>query len=275
MDSSATAKKCTKEIGLGQAWGPFGSGLSSGYTASRFLKLRERSVQRNTLMRIMAMMGGLATAIGLAGCGDDARLADHAIPSVEVRTVSDGGVELNVEADPKDVAFVLLRAIRDDVRAGKDRQARRAAVLREMDVCDPDYIYELYRQTMGRQAVYSRDDWVYKRVYLWAPIVAHYVGSFDFDQATARSLMVVRPTPQAQRWPGETVTVDLQAVDPQGDPAAAVVVRIWLHKHATGHWRVFQVGFAPFRHLTRPQPEASPTGTDARTGEKPGVSDEE
>jgi hypothetical protein len=188
--------------------------------------------------------------IGLAGCGEDARLAEHDVPSITVQTVSDQGVELGPGADPEEVVFVLLRAIRDDVMAGSDREARRQALLRQLAVCDPDYIYQLYTSTMGPRAVHGRDEWVYKKVNLWAPTLAHYVDSFDLDVEKAKKRMVSRPTSEREPWPGETVRVDLAAKDPDELPGADVVVRVRLHKHESGHWRVFHVGFGKTRPRT-------------------------
>ena len=181
-----------------------------------------------------------AAVLWLGGCGEDARLADRRIPHIVVETVSDQGVELGPQASPQDVVYVLLRAIRDDVLAGADREARRAALLRQMGVCDPDYIHELYKNVMGPRAVYSRDEWVYKKVRLWAPTLAYYVDSFDVDPGTAKERMEAGEA-------GETAHVDFPARDPTGQPGADVVVRVWLHKHQTGNWRVFHVGFAKKR----------------------------
>ncbi len=214
-------------------------------------------------MSILARRAGLAIVLcvagGLPGCGEDARLVEHDIPHVVVESVSDQGLELGPQASPKEVAYVVLRAIRDDVLAGHDSQARRAALLRQLAVCDPDYIYDFYKQVMGRRAVYDRDEWVYKKVNLWAPTVAYYVDSFDLDRETAESRMATGPTSRSLGWPGETVQVHFAASDPQGQPGAGAVVRILLHKHETGGWRVFHVGFAKRRPGPgAPQPMSSP-----------------
>ena len=191
-------------------------------------------------------------------------MADRRIPHVVVETVSDQGVELGPQASPQDVVYVLLHAIRDDVLAGADREARRQALLRQMGVCDADYIYELYQSIMGPRAVYSRDEWVYKKVHLWAPTLAYYVDSFDCDLGSAKARMSVRPTSRRENWPGETVQVDLPAADRAGQPGADVVVRVRLHKHQTGHWRVFHAGFAKKRP---PAPSAVPQA--AGSGNEP------
>ncbi|MCP4251114.1 MAG: hypothetical protein GY778_29095 [bacterium] len=199
------------------------------------------------------------------GCDQDARLADHTIPHVEVTTVSDQGLELGNDADPQEVVYVLLKAIRDDVLAGDDAVARRAALDRQFAVCDPDYLYDWYRRSLGPRAVAGRDDVVYKRVRLWAPALAHYAGDLDFDLETARSRMTpARETNAKEGWPGETVQVDLPVADPQGGPKAGAVIRVRLHRHDQGVWRVFQVGFTGRRSTPAVTPK-TPTPTTAPT----------
>ena len=213
----------------------------------------------------------LIPVVGLgwvAACTDDARLVGHGVPEVTVQVVRDQGLELGAEATPQEVVFVLLRAIRDDVLAGEDQPARRPALERQFAVCDPDYIYDCYRdwfrRVYGRNAVAGRDEWVYKRVSLWAPVLAHYVASFDFDLQEARSQMRVLPTSPGERWPGETCQVDIPVADPAGRQGADVVARVRLHRHSRGYWRVFQVGFAKQRAGV-----ASAAGTTAAKA-KPG-----
>ena len=128
-------------------------------------------------------------------------------------------------------------------------EARREALDRQFAVCDPDFIHEYYKEVMGSRAVYDRDEWVYKKVYLWAPTLAYYVESFDLDFESAKAKMVVRPASHQERGNGETVQVEIPVADPGGDSGGRVVVRIRLHKHSTGHWRVFHVGFADHRDI--------------------------
>ncbi len=214
-------------------------------------------VSRQGRSVLVALLGLLLAG----GCSEDARLAGHSIPHVVVETVTDQGVVVGPEAGPQEVAFVLLRAIRDDVQAGSDREARREALMRQLAVCDPDYIYELYQDVMDRRAVYERDEWVYKKVRLWAPTLAYYVDSFGMDLPRAKERLTTSPTSRRENWPGETIQVDLPARDPHGEPGADVVVRIRLHKHTTGGWRVFHVGFAKTRPPAQAfgEPQSPPT----------------
>jgi hypothetical protein len=207
----------------------------------------------------------LGAAMGLVlaiGCSEDARLADHDIPTIEAGPVHDQGIVLGPEASPKEVAFVLLRAIRDDVRAGADHEARQAALERQMAVCDPDFIYGLYRRAFGKRAVFSRDEWVFKKVRLWAPAFSYYADSFDLDLANAQSRMIEGKVEAHAGLSGETVSVDLPAKDPEGSSAADVMVRVWLHRHEHAGWRAFHVGFAKTRPpaASSPVPQTLPSG---------------
>ncbi len=188
----------------------------------------------------------LAIVLGCGlGCSEDARLAGKAIPHVEVRTVEDQNITLSPEASPKQVAFVLLRAIRDDILAGEDLEAREKALDRQLAVCDPDYIHDLYLRFYGDRATTRRDEWVYGKVHVWAPTLAYYVDAFDFDLPTAEALMVEGGDP-VEKWAGQTTHVDLPAGNPKDVGAADVIVRVRLHRpgEEQGHWRVFSIGFA-------------------------------
>lgn len=198
--------------------------------------------QAGGLLAVLPAVG----LVGGLGCREDARLAGRDIPHVEVGTVVDQGLSLGPEASPKQVAFVLLRAIRDDVQAGGDLDARHQALQRQLAVCDPDYIYDRYLRFYGDRAVAQRDEWVYKRVNLWAPTLAYYVDSFDFDLAVAESMMKEWSGGNSENWRGTTTCVDLPVANPRGIGGADVVVRIRLHRHGdeAGYWRVFSVGFA-------------------------------
>jgi len=206
----------------------------------------------NQTTRGLTALAVATAALGMAACRRDARLADHTIPHVEIGTVSDQGVVLGPEASPKEVAYVLLKAVREDVLAGSDLDARRQALDRQLAVCDPDYIYDLYRRVFGDRTVDSRDEWVFKKVYLWAPTLAYYVDAFDFDLATAEARMRETGDARAEKWTGRTTLVDLPVLDPKGRPGAGVVVRVRLHRAegeggtspTGGYWRVFGVGFA-------------------------------
>jgi len=216
----------------------------------------------------VVLTGIIPAGSAVAGCTENARLADQELRHAEVHTVHDQGLELGPDASPQDVVFVLLRAIRDDVRAASDREAGREALARQLAVCDADFIYDDYRRVFGQRAVADRDEWVHQQVRLWAPTLAHYVAGLDFDRPTAETLLRVGKPGQHYKWPGQTVAVELPLADPQGHPRRGVVARIWLHQHDLGYWRVFHVGFS----RSRPQPSGPPApGAAATANPSPGA----
>lgn len=200
-----------------------------------------------------------------AGCGKDARLVEHRIPHVEVETVREAGLVLGPDASPEMVAFAMLQAMRDDVSAGSE-QERREALDRELRLVDPDYIYGRYKAARGPGAIYQRDDWVYKSVRRWAPAVAFYVPSFPQTVEHAQEVMRTGPTSEAEDWPGETVQVTLPLAHPRGKPNAGVVLRMLLHRHKSGHWRVFHVGFLKQRPRAAAGRVPSPPATQPSQG---------
>ena len=70
----------------------------------------------------------------LAGaCDRDARLAGRNLRNVTVRSVTHYDTTLDKNASPKQVTYVLLRAIRDDFKA-RTREEREAALDKQFDV---------------------------------------------------------------------------------------------------------------------------------------------
>jgi hypothetical protein len=194
---------------------------------------------------IWAAVGLTATAAGAlavwCGCGGDARLAGHKIRSVTVRSVTHYGITLDQQAAPEQVAFVLLRAIRDDVSA-KTRGDREAALDKQFDLCAANVLQKRNRTSM------PRDEFVHGVVYHWAPTVSHYVGDFETDwgQAAAR-LVRTKPNTDSKASPEET-EVYMELADPGGDPKARVVMVIWMAQDG-GFWRVTHLGFDSTRRL--------------------------
>ena len=190
-----------------------------------------------------ALLLGAMTGIGAGGCKEDVMLHGAKIRHVEIGTVTDQGLVLNAEASPKQVAFVLLRAIRDDVLAGGDREARERAFQRQLDVCAPETVYKRCKRQYDPFVV-DRDESVYKVVRSWAPTLARYVDAFGFEWTGADSQLVQGKGPQSASE--ETAPVFFEAADPDGDPNASVVVQVLLTREK-GFWRVGQVGFYPDR----------------------------
>jgi len=182
-----------------------------------------------------------ATVIVWCGCGDDARLAGRKIRSVTVRGVTVYGVTLDQQASPEQVAFALLRAIRDDVSA-KNREDREAALDKEFDLCAADVIQNKNHTSL------PRDEFIHDVVYHWAPTVSHYAGDFDTEWGKAAARFVrkdLKPVKEAKTEATEC-EIAMQLADPSGDPKASVVMLVWLAQDG-GYWRVTHLGFDPTR----------------------------
>ena len=124
------------------------------------------------------------------GCSRDVRLTGRTIPSVTVRAVTHYGVTLDEPASPEQVAYVLLRAIRDDFLAG-DEAAREAALAIQFDVCAA-------RELAARNPTSAhRDEFIYSIVHHWTPTVSHYVHDFEPDWAKSQGRFVRRDLPSA------------------------------------------------------------------------------
>lgn len=196
---------------------------------------------KGIMRSIRAAVGLTATAAGVlavwCGCNGDARLAGQKIRSATVRSVTHYGVTLDQQATPEQVAFVLLRAIRDDV-AAKNKEDREAALDKQFDLCAANVLQKINRTSM------PRDEFIHSVVYHWAPTVSHYVGDFatEWDKAAAR-LVRAKPNTDSKAIPDET-EVYMELADPSGDPKARVVMVIWMVQDG-GFWRVTHLGFDP------------------------------
>jgi len=190
---------------------------------------------------IWAAVGLTATTAGAlavwCGCGGDARLTGQKIRTANVRSVTHYGVSLDQQATPEQVAFVLLRAIRDDVSA-KSKDDREAALDKQFDLCAANVLQKRNRTSM------PRDEFIHSVVYHWSPTVSHYVGDFEteWDKAAAR---LVRTKPNTDsKANSDEAEVYMELADPGGDPKARVIMVIWMAQDG-GFWRVTHLGFDP------------------------------
>ena len=186
---------------------------------------------------------GLCASLGLVpACNRDVRLAGKDIPTVTVGAVAHYGTKLHENATPEQVAYVALRAIRDDFLA-QDEVARKQALATQFDVCAAGALQARNRTTI------ERDEFVYNVVYRWTPTVSHYVGDFPTDWAVAQARMQRRPVThlgnQADKANADDeCEVAMVVSDPGGDPNAQVVLLVWLVTD-NGFWRVTHLGFDP------------------------------
>ena len=185
---------------------------------------------------------GAAAIIGLGsvlcgGCSRDVRLADRKLRSVTVQTVTHYGLTLDQSASPQRVAYVLLRAIRDDFLARSEAD-RETALDKQFDICAVNVI------ATGNRAYANRDELIYNVVYRWTPTVSHYVHDFETEWEKAQERLVLRgPRPLQGSQDGlMECEVLMEVDDPSGDPNARVVMVAYLAQDK-GFWRVLHLGF--------------------------------
>lgn len=161
---------------------------------------------------------------------------------VFVTTVTDAGVTLDQAADPKQVVYVLLQAIRDDFDAGADVGKRERAFDRQLAVSAPDTIFR-----RASQANLGRDEFIRQAVWHWAPTLGHYQRDFPVDLASARTRIRVEDRPGKGYDTGQSgehwAYAFLELADPSDLPEATVIAQFQLVREA-GYWRVVQLGFA-------------------------------
>lgn len=209
------------------------------------------------------LRGLLAAAIvggACSGCERDVRLAGRNIHEVTVRTVTHYGVTLDQDASPKQVAYVLLRAIRDDFLA-VDKTARDAAIDKQLDVCAADEIYAMHPRNLDRAQT------LYKVVHRWTPTVAHYVQDLEteWDQAESRLMLLGPQAREGSASGAEECQIIMEVADPSGDSNANVLLVVRLVQDS-GYWRVFRVGFTPLKRSLKAS-SAVKTEPAAATGD--------
>lgn len=177
----------------------------------------------------------LCSAFG--GCSRDARLADHDVRTVTVKSVTHYGVTLDENATPKQVVFVLTQAIRGDFLAATPEEREHFLDV-QFDICAANVI------NARNKTKISRDEFIYNVVYHWTPTVSHYVGGFDTEWAKVEPRLVQSAVHTDGTEGGGTkrCEVRMELVDPDGDPGAGVVMIAWLARDK-GLWRVTHVGF--------------------------------
>ena len=179
----------------------------------------------------------VVAVVVVGGCSRDANLAGKNVRSVQVQSVTHYGLTLHENAAPLKVAYVALRAIREDFVA-KTPEEREVALGIQFDVCAANMIGNRNRTSI------SRDEFVYNVVYHWTPTVSHYVDQFptDFQDAESR---LIQSTVRLMTGEGARrmeCDVRLALVDPDGDPNAGVELIVWLLQDEE-FWRVTHVGF--------------------------------
>lgn len=192
---------------------------------------------------ILGSLCACAISCGL-GCDRDVRLAGKRVRQVQVKSASHYGVQLDQTATPEQVAFVALRAIREDFFAS-DSIGREAALDIQFDVAAADVIAARNRTSL------SRDDYIHHVVTHWTPAVAHYAADFETDMAKATARFKNRGVTRSTSGDTQEVELAMEVADPGHQSNARVVLLVHLAQDA-GMWRVLHVGFEPKRELAGP-----------------------
>ena len=160
---------------------------------------------------------------------------------VTVRTVTPYGVTLDKDATPEQVAYVLLRAIRDDFLAESEPE-RDAALDIQFDVVAANEL------PSWNDAGFTRVEALFMVVHNWTPTVAHYVQDFETEWEKARPRFVKSGPRPVKGGNGQKLEcqVLMEVHDPSGDPNANALLVVWLIEDSD-YWRVLRVGFTPER----------------------------
>jgi len=183
--------------------------------------------------RAAGLLLTIAVVALFAGCA-----RDESLRSPEVKTVTHYGRTLDEQASPQEVAYVLLRAMRDDFLADSSAEREKALDV-QFDVAAANVLRKLNRSKGMSDAAFL--DRVVRH---WTPIVGHYIENFDFTWDAARSRLQPAVA-EKLKVDGErlvTTNVLMELQDPSGDPNASVVLIIRLVQDG-GYWRVYKLEY--------------------------------
>ncbi len=213
--------------------------LREGGQAGRFARVASggrlsRVMKHSKQLVFVSLIGAMAFG---GGCSETANINHREIKAVTVRATSQYGINLDKDATPLQVAYVLLRAIHEDFVATK-AQERNAALDVQFDIAAANVIQK------GNRTGLAREKYVHNVVTHWTPTVAHYVKNFQTDWDRARSRF--RQTQPKAISTGDASAMACEVLmeldDPSGDPNAKVVMVIWMAQDK-GFWRVVHLGF--------------------------------
>ncbi|UCD29850.1 MAG: hypothetical protein JSV03_05055 [Planctomycetota bacterium] len=188
----------------------------------------------------------------LAGCTD----TDKDIPKTELKTVSAYNLTLDENATPKQVAYVLLRSLADDVTAAQnhEHEKQKEAFNLTFSLAAYAQVEKQIVETENRTRINKitslgdkRDKKIFKFVKYWAPIVGHYIKSFDTDMESAEKNMQVELSQDGgTAHVYRKVAHDPAETDPEKQQTATL--DITMVKEKTGvreYWRVALIGYRP------------------------------
>ena len=214
----------------------------------------------------------LASSFALAVCMLTGCTEEHDIPAAKTEVVSAYDQTLDAAASPKQVAYVLLRTLADDVRAAQAHQheAQEQAIEQAFSLAAFDEIEKRVlnvKNAMSKSSSLWGDRYkqIYEVVYRWAPIVAHYIDSFDQDFASASAKMTMRETHEgAIAHVYYPVVHDPNETDSEKIQSAIVHIELARQAASSGdekYWRVAKVTFAGQTELNLPDNPVAPTAS--------------
>jgi hypothetical protein len=190
----------------------------------------------------------------LTGCTD----TEGDIPKPQVKTVTAYGQTLDQDATVQQVAYVLLRAIADDITAAQnqERDKQKQALNLTFSLAAYSEIEKQILQSEGRKDLGKQPEKkLFKFVKFWAPIAGHYINSFDTDLPAAVKKMKVKPTKDEKSanvyYP---VCHDPSETDPAKQQTATLNITLVKEKSGVrSYWRVARIGYRP-KTRTQPSP---------------------
>ncbi len=188
--------------------------------------------------------------VALSSCSrpdqEDPQIARVRSLTATVRTVTDAGLTLDENATPQHVVYAVLQAIKDDVRAGNDQDARAKAIDRQLALCAPE---EIDLRFARPRSIESREEAIYRVVRHWGAVVSYYVD--DLDASLDEMSADMRVSTLSRGRTNSAGTSELRQViltlgDPQApdDSKRRARLRIDLAKEAD-RWRVCHIGYEP------------------------------
>jgi hypothetical protein len=224
------------------------------------------SVSRGRCAGIVLLAGSvLSICLFAGGC----REGELKAPEARVEVVKAYGQTLDEDATPKQVAFVLLQLLKKDVEAAQAHQHEK-----QEDALKQTFRLAAYSTIENRREATVRpgtelseeqqNEKLFDIVNYWAPIVAHYIRSFDTEFEVAQQRMKVTYSQNRQfahvLYP---VRHDPAESDPEEIQAATLDIEL-ARQPADGKsfWRVSRVSFRDEMKIAPPA-QTQPTTTRA------------
>lgn len=269
LNSAITRESLTGRIGRGKPLQPPAYLLDSPSIMSQQSPFSGSS-SKSPLPLVPA--GALVATVVLT-CLTGCSAPDEGIPPAEVKPVTAYGLRLDTTATPKQVAFVLLRSIADDVQAAQahDTTRQKEALRLTHSLAAYSTIAARIGESPNRPADAARSKARDRRLYTfvkdWAPIAAHYIRSFDTDvEAAGRKMVVANETPTSVHLLYD-VCHDPAETDPAKKQTATLAIELSRESvSGLSYWRVAKLAFAsPKSHskpatATRTAPASGPQG---------------